>query len=51
LWLGWYGAVVTSRPLAGGVLACWAAVVWDEMISLSRLVVATVGGLLAWGWS
>jgi hypothetical protein len=50
-WLGWYGVVVPSRVLAVDVRFWRAAFVRDEMISVLLLVVATIGGLLAWGWS
>ena len=45
-----YEIVIPHRLLAVDVLFWRAAFVRDEMISLVLLVVATVGGLLAWGW-
>jgi hypothetical protein len=50
-WLVWCRVAVPSRLLAVDVLFWRAALVRDEMISLLLLNVATVGGLLAWGWS
>jgi hypothetical protein len=51
VWLCWYGVVVPCRLLAVDVLFWRAAFMRDEIISLLLLVVGTVGGLLAWGWS
>ena len=46
-----YEIVVPCQILAVDVLFWRAAFVRDEMVSLVLLVVATVGGLLTWGWS
>jgi hypothetical protein len=51
VWLGWYGVIVPCRLLAVDMLFWRAAFMRDEMISLSLLIVGTVGGLLTWGWS
>ena len=46
-----YEIVVPCQILAVDVLFWRAAFVRDEMVSLVLLVVATVGGFLAWEWS